>query len=68
MHEVGSPVEVRCHPTCPWTGGWQVCEVVVGGGGFAYRVRRIGLMRPLGAPLPEADVRTARMPALGRTG
>jgi hypothetical protein len=68
VHEVGSPVEIRCHPTCPWTGGWEVSEVVVGGGGFAYRVRRIGLMRPLGAPLPEADVRTARMPALGRAG
>ena len=37
--EVGTPVEVRCHPTCPWTGGWQVCEALVAGGGFAYRVR-----------------------------
>jgi hypothetical protein len=66
--EIGTPVEVRCHPTCQWTGGWEVCDVLVAGGGFAYRVRRIGLTRPLGAPLPEADVRPARIPALGRAG
>jgi hypothetical protein len=66
--EVGAPVEVRCHPTCPWTGGWQVFEVLVAGGGFTYQVRRIGLTSPLAAPIPEADVRPARVPALGRTG
>jgi hypothetical protein len=66
--EVGAHVEVRCHPTCPWTGGWQVCEVLVAGGGFAYCVRRIGLTSPLAAPIPEADVRPARVPALGRAG
>ena len=66
--EVGTPVEVRCHPRCPWTGGWQVCEALVAGGGFAYRVRRIGLIHPLAVPIPEADVRPARVPALGRTG
>jgi hypothetical protein len=68
VFEVGVPVEIRCHPTCPWTGGWEVCEAVVAGGGFAYRVRRVGLLRPLVADLPEADVRPARVPALGRTG
>jgi len=66
--EVGTPVEVRCHPTCPWAGGWQVCEVLVGGGGFAYRVRRIGMSKPLAAAIPEGDVRPARVPALGRAG
>jgi hypothetical protein len=45
-----------------------VSEVVVAGGGFAYRVRRLGLMRPLVAALPEADVRHTRVPALGRAG
>ncbi|MBV8295374.1 MAG: hypothetical protein JO085_00940 [Acidimicrobiia bacterium] len=69
MVEVGALVEVRCHATCPWTGGWQVAEVVIGGGGgFAYRVRRIGLTQPLGAPIPGDDVRPARIPALGRAG
>jgi len=66
--EVGAPVEVRCHPTCPWTGGWQVFEVLVAGGGFAYRVGRIGMAHPLAASLPEADVRPARVPVLGRVG
>jgi hypothetical protein len=66
--EVGTPVEIRCHPTCSWTGGWQVSDVLVAGGGFAYRVRRIGMARPLAAPLPEGDVRPARVPVLGRAG
>jgi len=66
--EVGAPVEVRCHPTCSWAGGWQVCEVLVAGGGFAYRVRRIGLTQPLAIELPDTDVRPARVPALGRAG
>ncbi|MBV9041736.1 MAG: hypothetical protein JOZ68_12070 [Acidimicrobiia bacterium] len=68
MVEVGTPVEIRCHATCPWTGGWQVCDVLVAGGGFAYRVRRIGLTQILGVALPDSDVRPARVPALGRTG
>jgi len=66
--EVGTPVEVRCHPTCPWTGGWQVSDVLVAGGGFSYRVRRIGMAHPLAMPLPEGDVRPARVPVLGRAG
>jgi hypothetical protein len=45
-----------------------VSEVVVTGGGFVYRVRRIGMARPLAVPLPEADVRPARVPLLGRAG
>jgi hypothetical protein len=45
-----------------------VCDVVVAGGGFAYCVQRIGLTQPLGAAIPEEDVRPARVPALGRTG
>jgi len=66
--EVGTPVEIRCHPSCPWAGGWQVCEVLVAGGGFAYRVRRIGLTHPLPAPIPDGDVRPAAVPALERAG
>ena len=45
-----------------------MCEVLVAGGGFAYRVRRIGMTHPLAAPLPEGDVRPARVPILGRAG
>jgi len=45
-----------------------VCDVLVAGGGFAYRVRRIGLTQILGVALPDSDVRPARVPALGRTG
>jgi hypothetical protein len=45
-----------------------VCEAVVAGSGFAYRVRRVGLLRPLVADLPEADVRPTRVPVLGRAG
>jgi len=40
----------------------------VAGGGFAYRVRRIGMAQPLATPLPDGDVRPARVPALGRAG
>ncbi|MBV8981107.1 MAG: hypothetical protein JO086_09430 [Acidimicrobiia bacterium] len=68
MAEVGTPVEIRCHPTCPWAGGWQVCEILVAGSGFAYRVRRIGLSQVLDVAIPESDVRPARIPALGRAG
>ena len=64
----GSPVEIRCHPTCPWTGGWEICDVVVAGGDFGYRVRRVGLARPLALALPPGDVRPARVLALGRAG
>jgi hypothetical protein len=45
-----------------------VCEILVAGGGFAYRVRRIGLSQVLAVALPESDVRPARVPALGRAG
>ena len=43
-------------------------DVLVAGGGFSYRVRRIGMAHPLAMPLPEGDVRPARVPVLGRAG
>jgi len=64
----GSSVEIRCHPTCPWTGGWEICDVVVAGDDVGYRVRRVGLVHPLATALPRDDVRPARMPVLGRAG
>ena len=42
--------------------------MLVAGGGFAYQVRRVGLTHPLAAPIPAADVRPVRVPALGRAG
>ena len=68
MVEIGTSVEVRCHPTCEWTGGWEVCDVLLAGGDFAYQVRRIGLTRALAVSLPAGDVRPARTPALDRAG
>ena len=68
MLEVGTPVEIRCHGTCPWTGGWEVADIVVASGAWAYRVRRLGMLRALDLPLPASDVRAARVPALSRAG
>ena len=45
-----------------------MCEILVAGSGFAYRVRRIGLSQVLDVAIPESDVRPARIPALGRAG
>jgi len=64
----GSPVEIRCHPTCPWTGGWEICDVVVAAGDFGYRVRRVGLAHPLALALPPEYVRLTHVLALGRAG
>jgi hypothetical protein len=53
----GSEVEIRCHETCPWAPGWQVADVVRMDGLVFYRVRRLGLDRPLTTLLPDRDVR-----------
>jgi hypothetical protein len=45
-----------------------VNEVVLAGGAYGYRVRRIGMAHPLAVPLPAGDVRPARVPVLGRAG
>jgi hypothetical protein len=65
---VGSLVEIRCHPNCPWAAGWEVCQLVASTDGPRFVVRRVGLPRPLSSSLPAEDVRLARAPALGRTG
>jgi len=60
MLTLGSQIEVRCHPGCPWADGWIVAEVrpgQAGTGGPEYRVRRVGHDRALGMVLPAELVR-----------
>ena len=59
MLQAGSEVEVRCHAGCPWSGAWEVVDVVLDDGGPKYRVRRRGQAAALLTLLPAADVRPA---------
>jgi hypothetical protein len=54
----GEPVEVRCHPECPWIGGFVVHDVTPAEG--LVLVRRPNHDRPLPAPLALEDVRPLR--------
>jgi hypothetical protein len=68
MLEPGAEVEVRCHTECPWSGAWEVADVVLADGGPQYQVRRRGQETALLTLLPAADVRQARPVAFSRAG
>jgi hypothetical protein len=60
MLDPGTAVEVRCHPGCPWVGGWEIVEVETSPSGPHYGVRRRGQLQRLHTLLPSDDVRPTR--------
>ena len=68
MLKLGSQVEVRCHPGCPWAPGWEIAEIVLGAGFPQYRVRRFGHARALSALIPGDDVRPVEVLAVSASG